>query len=162
MDHSIWLFTFNKKEEEMEYSSTQVFRVCIRCCDSPRFDDLIDSLVYENLRFEIVMKFKWFFEYRAALMKVKNPKSYVDLKITKSNAEGQKMIDILKNRTPSKLGQVTKVKNAIEKYAREWNSLFPIDEDQYYQKAIKKLEMKKMELALHLEEIRKHESKISN
>lgn len=95
----------------------------------------------DGLRFELVSKWKWYFEYREALIKVANPKHYVNLSIVKyeylSNEEAE--IKARKNTITSKKATITKWENKVsdyheqvKKYKDSWSSLFPIEEDLIY------------------------------
>jgi hypothetical protein len=108
--------------------------------------EVIYSYNNRNLRFEVVQKWKWYFEYLAALQKVKNPKSYVHLSIGSEQPDKKTEYDIMKNRQVAKKRKITEYENKLEIAKRKWSSLFPIEEDPLYKKALDKVNRLKNEL----------------
>ena len=101
-----------------------------------------------GLTFAIIVKWSWYFEYRAALIKVVNPRFKVDLDIKgydyvePKQEKEKKMRDKIKG----KKATITKFENILKKAKDEWNYLFPIEDDEHYIKAVDKLERLKCEL----------------
>jgi len=93
-------------------------------------------------------RWKWFFDYRAALLRVKHPKAYIEItsgpyQYTPPEEEVAKLIA---DKIRGKKAMITKVENRINQAKQEWNELFPIEENMHYQKALFKLETLNKEL----------------
>jgi hypothetical protein len=86
-------------------------------------------------------RWSWYFEYRAALLRIKYPKAYTELihgthqYIPKAEELRKKQYD----KIISKKAKITQVKNRIKRAEAEWRELWHIEENQQYQEAIKKL-----------------------
>lgn len=104
--------------------------------------------VWTKMSWAVRTKWSWYFEYRAALYKVQNPRHEVTtqwghkLKITKEEYELRQ----LKRGVVSQKALVTKYSNRIEAYRAAWRSLFPIEEDSAYIKALDKIDLAKAKL----------------
>lgn len=103
-----------------------------------------------GLRFETYVKWRWYFEYRAALYKVNNPRHWVDLQPHQYDYIPTEVEQAKKTRDAivGKKAQITKWTNAINAAKENWNELFPIEEDPQFIKACGKLEKAKTELQL--------------
>lgn len=102
----------------------------------------------KDLRFETFMKWKWYFDYRAAFYKITYPKHKVDL-LTGSYdyiAPRELQIKALRDSIAGKKRVITMYKNKIQMAKSEWNELFPIEDEPMYQKAISKVEKSQTEL----------------
>lgn len=119
-----------------------VFHVYIKCDDSPRFDNCHAKLSYRDLPFFVRMKYDWYFNYRAALLQVKYPRAYVRIDVVRATPNTKRQIDVLKQRVSAAQGQVTKIENLLTKARDHWNSLFPIEDDHLYKRAMSKLAQK--------------------
>ena len=103
-----------------------------------------------DMTYEFMKKWEWYFEYRAALLRVENPKIKLEFSIVRYDYELPSDIyeTRLKNIIKSRRGNLTKYKNKIaktkEKY--EQSSLFPIKSDPKYYKVKNKLERLESEL----------------
>jgi hypothetical protein len=123
--------------------------------------------VYFNkgFTFQQFNKWKWYFEYRAALIKVQNPKWHVEA--MHGNYDWlppieQRIID-LKNKIAGKRREITKWTNAIEQCDKPWlvkaglfTDDYPLDKDEDYirhQKALTKIEKHKIEYAQLMAEL---------
>lgn len=109
---------------------------------------IIEFIKWDKLTWAVRMKWNWYFRYRAALLQVAYPKKYVELTWGNypalSDAEKEK-ID-LQNKIQGKKATITKYKNKLQEYEKNWNSLFPIEGDLPYIAAIEKI--KKLEFEL--------------
>lgn len=103
-----------------------------------------------DLPFEVICKWKWYFEYRAALYKVKNPRHVVEL--TTGSYDFIPTIDQEKKRLRDKIigkkATITKYENLLQKAKDTWNLLFPIEDDLHYKKCVLKIDKLKCELTL--------------
>ena len=108
--------------------------------------DDIEKLSWTNLRWETRVKFDWYFKYRAALIQVKYPRYYVEFYWGHEEAKDTQLGHIIKNKIKAKKGKLTKFENLLKKAEENWASLFPITEDEFYFKAVAKINKIKVEL----------------
>lgn len=101
---------------------------------------------WENLSFELFCKYKWFFEYKYALLRIKYPKHLIEKNQFKIDLNAEEKKDLLKNRIIGKKRTITKYKNKLSLAEKHWNQLFPISEDDMYKKAVIKIERLESEL----------------
>ena len=125
-----------------------------------------NPIVYSvfDLTFDQFAKWRWYLEYRAALVKVQNPRWNVDT--TWGNYDWMPAADQylkdLKNKIAGKRREITKWTNAIENCDKPWERKaglfindYPLEKDRdylLYQKAIAKIERHKKELKSLIEE----------
>ena len=119
-------------------------------------------LIWKDLPWEVRIKWTWYYEYRAALLKVENPRSKVVENWGSYKKEGKSRIEFLKTKVSSAKGQVTKILNLLEKAESSWNELFPIYEDPIYQKALIKLNDKVEKLIEAKLELNRYENEVEN
>lgn len=111
---------------------------------------LAETIYYRNdMTFEFFIKWRWYFEYRAALYRVNNPRHFVDISHGGYDfiPPRAQLIKTLKNKISNRKGKVTHWEWCIGKAKETWNELFPIEDDQTYQKALTKLNKAKFELS---------------
>lgn len=108
--------------------------------------DPIKVLIWKDMRFDIRTKYDWYFKYRASLLQVQHPKMFIQVDFGSDEASTKTRTYTLKNLIINRKAQVTKWQNNIEQFKRNWNSLFPLNEDQSYKAALAKLEQKQFEL----------------
>jgi len=102
----------------------------------------------EGFTYQQFSKWRWYFEYRAALFKVHNPKMRVEF-IWNSYPYVAKDIaqrNDLKNKIKGKKATITKYENLLQAAIKNWNSIFPIEQDEIYKKALEKINKNKFEL----------------
>lgn len=117
---------------------------------------LVEFLKWENMRFDIRLKYDWYFKYRAALLQVKYPKYHVDCYWGNEPAQGNQLVISLKNRITAKKRQLTQCSNKIKLYRLRWHSLFPIDDYQKINDLIDKEQTLKHDLELLQLELDQH------
>lgn len=105
-------------------------------------EDYLLILKWDNLPWAVRTKWNWYFRYRAALAQVHHPRCIVEFSWGNQPAQGKQLKQIRKERLSRAKAAVTKIKNQLAGAVREWNSLFPIEEDNAYKKAIAKMERK--------------------
>lgn len=120
--------------------------------ENPR--EIVKKMVWQGLRFELRLKYRWYFEYRAALLKVQNPRFTVQCTWGSESATGKTLHEMQKDRLRSKKAKVTEWTNKIRMAKESWNQLFPIEADEFYIKALAKLERLKHELSILETEIK--------
>ncbi len=111
-----------------------------------------ESLYWDGMSLETLTKWTWYFEYRAALLKVKYPRIKVESRWGNYEATGKKLMDIYEARKLGKTRTISKYKNMIAKSIENWDQLFPIEDDVLYKKAIAKIERLELEFAKFMEE----------
>lgn len=111
--------------------------------------EYLQLLFWELPNMELRMKYNWYFKYRAALLQVQHPKHEVTMSwgTSEKYTEEQKAEIEFRNKLIAKKRTVTKYCNLLKQAEKEWNSLFPIQDDLMYQKAVNKIERLKNELA---------------
>lgn len=109
-----------------------------------------NGCIYFNtdFTFEQFTKWMWYFQYRAALFKVNNPKWYIHLETGSFHYSPPKqmLIKKLNDKIIGKKAAITKNENLIKLAKEKWNQLFPIEEEPEYMKALVKTEELKIEL----------------
>lgn len=93
-------------------------------------------------------RWDWFFRLKFAKITLDHPKKFVEFYVS-SDYQVFKPTD--KQKEGYYQAKITKIENAIERYKREYNSLFPIEEDEIY----KKLHIKLSQALSHFGERRK-------
>lgn len=106
---------------------------------------LVERLYWGHYTFELFQRWKWYFQYRSALLQVKYPKYYVHTAwgpepATKSREK------ILKNRIRAKKAKITEYSNKLKKFEDGYTEIFPISENEMYIKAKQKIERLKSDL----------------
>ncbi len=108
--------------------------------------ETVEFVSWSGLKWELRLKYDWYFKYRAALLQVQYPKFEVQAQWGNEPATGKTLAQIKNNKIKSKKATITKHKNNLKKAEQTWNSLFPIHEDQDYQKALAKINRLELEL----------------
>jgi len=85
-------------------------------------------------------------QHIAALVQVKYPKFQVDVFWGNEPAQGKTLEQIRASKIRAKKAKITEIKNKLEKARLNWCSLFPIEDDPTYQRAIEKLRVVEKEL----------------
>ena len=101
--------------------------------------NLVEFLIWSGLKWELRLKYDWYFKYRSALLQVKFPKYIVVSHWGNEPATGKTLDQIKEQKRRSKKSQITKFKNQLLKAKENWTSLFPIEDDQFYKKALHKI-----------------------
>ena len=113
------------------------------------YRSLAEVVYFKNeMTVDFYIRWKWYFEYRAALLRVNNPKNYTELiqgtyEYIPKEKEIQKK---LQDKIRGKKAKITQVKNALKKVEQEWRELWPIDEDQRHKNTINKIAEMEQEL----------------
>lgn len=101
------------------------------------------TLKWVDLRFDLAVKYKWYFEYRAALLRVKYPKNCIVANSIFCEMTKKGNLDNLKSSLANARKNYTKNQNLLDKAVENWNSLFPIIDDVDYKKAFSKVQLLK-------------------
>jgi len=113
--------------------------------------NLIETMSWENMKFELVMKWSWYFKYRAALLQIKYPKYLVELiqydKEPEGRTKDQIEVDLMRKRITTCKRMITQTTNVIERYENNQQVLLiPDYENEKYLKLKIKLQGYKKEL----------------
>lgn len=86
----------------------------------------------------VLIKWMWFFKYRAALIQVANPRADIKLEHGSSLVEirQQEMIDHINSQIKRLNAKICKNKELIQRTIEEWDELLPIEESPAYEKAM--------------------------
>ncbi len=121
-----------------------VFWVTIKVYDTSH--DLVDFLQWANLRYETRLKWDWYFKYRAALLQVKYPRAEVRIMSGSQPAQGKTRQQLVAQKIKAKKAKVTEYRRKMQLAVMNWNSLFPIEENASYLKALAKIERLEAEI----------------
>lgn len=133
----------NKKERRMY--------VKIRFYKNRRYSTLAEVYYFRNeMSIDFFMRWKWYFEYRAALLRVQNPHAFIELthgsyEFTLPDEEYRiKTYNLLLGAKRKK----TEFQNKIDYAKKNWNELFPIEDHPLWKKVEEKLNyyIKRVEL----------------
>jgi hypothetical protein len=106
----------------------------------------IEFLSWSGLKWDLRLKYDWYFKYRAALLQVKYPKFEVQVFWGNEPATGKTLQEIIQGKIRSKKSKITEFKNKLRKFEDSWSSLFPIEDDVDYKRALDKIELLELEL----------------
>lgn len=132
-----------------EPASTET-RIYVKILHSRNHYKAIANVVYfrNEMTVPFYQRWKWYFEYRAALLIIKNPKAYTELQhgtyqyILKDDEILKKKEDKIRG----KKANITKLKNKVKEIKIQWNELWPIEENENYKKALAKISVMEAEL----------------
>lgn len=109
--------------------------------------ETIESLYWDNMTLDQSVKWSWYFRYRAALLQVANPKTYVDISNGPYDPTPKDQADIYRRRLIARKRKITEWNNKLQKAKDTWNELFPIENDHFYKKAVAKIAKDEEDLA---------------
>ena len=127
----------------MYQTNTKVeVRIFVKISFSESGSRCLGKTVYfrDGMILDFFNRYKWFFEYRAALLKVKNPKAFVLLEHGPYDYELPEDVykEKIKSRYLSDKRQLTKFNNKLEDIKNRWNELFPIEDHPDWIKVMEK------------------------
>ena len=108
--------------------------------------EIVEFLSWSGLKWESRLKYDWYFKYRAALLQVKYPKFEVTTYWGNEPATGKTAEEIRSAKIRAKKSKITEYKNKLEKAKANWSSLFPIEDDNQYKRAVEKIKRLEFEL----------------
>lgn len=117
------------------------FYVKIRLNKKERWSASAKVVYYRNgLKFDLFYKWKWYFEYRAALLKVKYPRGLVELSMGAYDYElpSDTYKEKLSNMIRAAKRNCTILDKKIDRAKKHWNQLFPIEQHPDYTKVVQK------------------------
>lgn len=123
--------------------STQLHRITIKVLRGLNPYDTIEKVVWDGLPNDLMIRWRWYFEYRQALLKVKYPRKKVELihfrYQPETQTEKEQAATRLKNLISARKRKITEVSRKIEEAKESWTELFPIEAHPNYQRAMEKL-----------------------
>jgi len=113
--------------------------------------EAIEQLVWKDFPSWLVVKWNWYFEYRAALLKVKYPRFCVDIYKDKIEANEDVLLKLkqkqLKDRIIAKKGKITQIRGKIkiqesllDSYKASYCKMFSIEDEAEYKAIVANLE----------------------
>ena len=128
-------------EKEKDHGKWVLHWVSVTCRTKYGYGDMVERLFWDGMEFEMRHKWGWYFRYRECLMQVKYPRYYVEM--AWGNYEPKEVDEVERvrvNKLRHRRGKVTEIERKLEMARREWDGLFPIEEDVVYRRAVLKLE----------------------
>lgn len=110
--------------------------------------DLVEFLSWSGMKWDLRLKYDWYFKYRAALLQVKYPKFDIQIYWGNEPATGKTLEEIRQTKIRAKKSKITESKNKLQRAKDNWSSLFPIEDDTDYQRAVQKINRLEFELQL--------------
>jgi len=117
----------------------------IRLNKNSEIPDPVSTEVYyyrNDMTFDFIIRWKWYFIYRAALLQVKYPRGFVEFThggyeyILPEDEHKKKVYNLLVAAKRKR----TEFENKIVKARQQWDELFPIEEHPYWVKVEEKLQ----------------------
>lgn len=108
--------------------------------------EIVEFLSWTGLKWQLRLKYDWYFKYRSALLQVKYPRFEVQTYWGHEPATGKTLEEIRQSKIKAKKAKITEYKNKIEKARKNWQNIFPIEDDTYFQKAIEKIKRLEFEV----------------
>jgi len=110
--------------------------------------EIVEYISWSDLKWELRLKYDWYFKYRAALLQVKYPKLEVQTCWGNKPATGKTLEEIRQGKIKAKKAAITKAKNNLFGYTKEfetykmnYSELFPITEKLEYQEFLKNIDL---------------------
>jgi hypothetical protein len=103
-----------------------------------------------DMTVDFFQRWKWYFKYRAALLRVKNPKAYIDYVhgpyeyILPENQYKKK----LENNIKAAKSKLTEYSNKIARAKANWSEIFPIEDHPGWKKTKEKKEYYELRLQI--------------
>lgn len=116
---------------------------------------LAETAYYRNdMTIEFYVRWKWFFEYRAALLKVKNPRALVDYfqGVYDYELPEDELRKKLENKIRAAKGKITEFNRKLKKLIDSWSELFPIEYHPEWTKIVQKKDYYRLQLNLLITE----------
>ena len=112
---------------------------------------LAETVYYRTaMPFEFAMRWRWYFEYRAALFRVARPRYFTEIVIGSYEPDPRSAQQVaaasLKNRITRKKGMITEKERLLATAKAKWTSFFPIEQDKLWPAAVAKISTLKTEL----------------
>lgn len=123
--------------------STQLHRITIKVLKGYNPHDTLEKVCWDGLSNQLMIKYRWYFEYRQALLKVKYPRKKVDMVHFRYQpetvSEKEQAATRLNNLIVARKRKITEITRKIEEAKSSWTELFPLEDHPNYQRAMDKL-----------------------
>ena len=110
--------------------------------------NVVESIKWDGFYLPQLTRWNWYFEYRYALLRIKYPKNGIKKGSFDYEITPDKACFLLKNKIKAKKSKITEFKNKLSLAEQSWNQIFPIEDDELYQKCVEKI--KKLEFELNI------------
>lgn len=107
---------------------------------------ILERYNWDGFYHQQLIKQLWYFEYRYALLKIKYPRKGILNRSYSYEITPDKELILLNHKIKAKKGKITEISNKIKLAEKNWNCLFPIQDDVLYIQANNKLTKLKEEL----------------
>lgn len=107
--------------------------------------------IFEGLRFELMMKYQWYFRRIAALHQIEYPKQVIGFEISRyESAQAKKLYDkkLLSNKIKAAKSKITQLNNELDSLRKGWMEIFAIEEHPKWAATSKKMIEKHTQLAM--------------
>lgn len=142
----------------------RVFWVRVTVLDSARCRQ--ESLYWFDLPWAVRVKWNWYFEYRAALLKVKYPRFQVvhtwGNEAPATLTGKQVVIRSLNNLRLARVRKITELERKIQAVKDNWQEIFPFESHELYQKVVAKIERLKCDRNQYERDIARLQTEIEN
>lgn len=104
-----------------------------------------------GLRFELLMKYQWFFRRVAAINQLEHPRRVFGFEINRYESQEQAAASakkLLANKIVSAKAIITKCENELANLRASWNEIFPLEQHPKWQATEKKMNEKRSQLAM--------------
>lgn len=132
----------------MKPTETRIFVKILHNCAN-RYKALAEVAYFKNeMTVPFYERWRWYFEYRAAILRVKYPKAYTEL-IQGTHEYTPKLHELekkMQDKIRAKKGQITRFKSELKRVESEWREIWPIEENERYQNTLNKLAQLESEL----------------
>lgn len=110
-----------------------------------------------DMTIDFFHRWKWYFEYRYALLKVKYPRAYIKLEYDRYELTlpEEEYKTKMRNKLISAKRMVTQFEKKIDYVRANWDEFFPPEEHPKWKKVLEKLDYYKEQLRLTQEECNK-------
>ena len=103
----------------------------------------VEQLFWNDLPYYIRTKYVWYFEYRAALLRIKYPRYRHSITMGSYPKETKEIIKIKERQLKFANTKFYNAKKIMEDYKKGYRKLFPIEDDPNYKKALQVLDNKR-------------------
>lgn len=135
---------------EAELIPAKQTRIFVKILHSRNHYKSLAEVVYfrNEMTVQFYQRWRWYFEYRAALLRVNNPKGYTEIQqgtyeyVLQEDEIAKKLEDKIRG----KKAKITQVKNKVKAIMAGWNELWPIEENENYKQALIRISEMEAEL----------------
>lgn len=131
--------------------------------------DTIEYLCWKGLTNDQFIKWSWYFEYRAALLRVKYPKNRIDTGRIEEPLTPKVEKDLIAKKIKAQRSKVTKYENKLstfklefEQYKNNYQKLFPIEEEEEFNMYERSIQLAKSKIEKAKAELKELEAKFNN